>query len=221
MGFGSDGASVMVGRRAGVATLLKQSNPELIAIHCVAHRLALAVAQAGDAVPYVKVFKTLLHNLCSFYDNSPVRTAGLSAIQSILHDPSLKLKDHRWLSHEGACQTLRRTLQSVYVSLQREAAERNEHMADGLYRQMSKFNFVATLYLLCDVLPHICRCSRVFQREAIDFTELNRLVHTTLGVIQPLMQSCDPDGHLAKVGEDIDGTYITPPTQSQRDSFLN
>ena len=166
MGFGSDGASVMVGRRAGVATLLKQSNPELIAIHCVAHRLALAVAQAGDAAPYVKVFKTLLHNLYSFYDNSPVRTAGLSAIQSILHDPSLKLKqakDHRWLSHEGACQTLRRTLQSVYVSLRREAAERNEPMVDGLCRQMSKFNFVATLYLLCDVLPHICRLSRVFQ----------------------------------------------------------
>ena len=225
MGFGSDGASVMIGRRAGVATLLKQSNPELIAIYCVAHRLALAVAQAGDAVPYVKIFKTVLHNLYSFYDNSPVRTAGLSAIQSILHDPSFKqAKGHRWLSHEGACQTLRRTLQSIYVSLQREAAERNEPMADGLCRQMSKFNFVATLYLLCDVLPHICRLSRVFQREAIDLTELNRLVHTTLGVIQPLMQSSDPDGHLAKVGEDIDeqlSTYITPLTQSQRDSFLN
>ena len=97
-------------------------------------------------------------------------------------------------------------------------------MADGLYHQISRFNFVATLYLLCDVSPHICRLSHVFQREAINLTELNRLVHTALGVIQPLMQSCDPDGHLAKVGEDIDqqlSTYITPPTQSQRDSFLN
>ena len=94
-------------------------------------------------------------------------------------------------------------MQSVYVSLQREGAERNEPMTDGLYHQISRFNFVATLYLLCDVLPHICRLSRVFQREAINLTELNRLVHTTLGVIQPLMQSCDPDGHLAKVGEDI------------------
>ena len=227
MGFGSDGASVMVGRRAGVATLLKQSNPEMIAIHCVAHRLALAVAQAGDAVPYVKAFKTLLYNLYSFYENSPVRTAGLSAIQSILHDPSLKLKqakDHRWLSHEGACQTLRRTLQSVYVSLQREASERNEPMADGLYRQTSKFNFVATLYLFCDVLPHICRLSRIFQREAIDLTELSRLVRTTLEILQPLMHTCDPDGHLAKVGEHIDeqlSSYVTPPSQSQKDSFLN
>ena len=42
MGFGSDGASVMTGRRAGVGTRLYRSNPYLIAIHCVAHRLALA-----------------------------------------------------------------------------------------------------------------------------------------------------------------------------------
>ena len=60
MGFGSDGASVMVGRKAGVATMLKEENPQIVAIHCVAHRLALAVAQSGDAMPYVKRFKVLL-----------------------------------------------------------------------------------------------------------------------------------------------------------------
>ena len=140
MGFSSDGASVMVGRRAGVATLLK--NPQIVAIHCVAHPLALAVAQAGDAVPYIKRFKILLHNLFSFYENSPVRTAGLKAIQDIFDSPSLNLKqakDHRWLSHESACQTLRRTLPSVFASLQREASERGEPMADGLHRQMENY----------------------------------------------------------------------------------
>ena len=98
MGFGSDGALIMVGRRAGVATLLKEKNPQVVAIYCVAHRLALAVAQAGGAVPYIKRFKILLHNLFSFYDNRPVQTAGLKTIQEIFDSPSLKLKqakDHR------------------------------------------------------------------------------------------------------------------------------
>ena len=165
----------MVGRRAGVATLLKGKNPQIVAIHCVAHRLALAVAQAGDAVPYIKRFKVLLHNLFSFYDNSPVSTAGLRSIQRILDDPSLKLKqakDHRWLSHESACQTLRCTLPSVFASLQREASERGEPMADGLYRRMANYKCMATLFLLCDVLPHICCLSRIFQRESIDLAEL-------------------------------------------------
>ena len=55
-----------LGRRAGVATLLKRKNPQMVPIHCVAHRLALAVAQAGDAVPYIKRFKICLHNLVFF-----------------------------------------------------------------------------------------------------------------------------------------------------------
>ena len=54
MEFGSDGASVMTGKRAGLGTRLHQSNPYLIAIHCVAHRLALACSQAGEKVPYVQ-----------------------------------------------------------------------------------------------------------------------------------------------------------------------
>ena len=37
VGFGSDGASVMVGCRSGVATQLKVHNPTMIAIHCVAY----------------------------------------------------------------------------------------------------------------------------------------------------------------------------------------
>ena len=53
-GFGSDGAAVMVGRRSGVATQLKEHNPELVSLHCGAHRLALASSQAAQHVPYLK-----------------------------------------------------------------------------------------------------------------------------------------------------------------------
>ena len=50
IGFGSDGASVMVGCRSGVTTQLKSLNPAMIAVHCVAHRLALAASQAADKI---------------------------------------------------------------------------------------------------------------------------------------------------------------------------
>ena len=48
MGFGSDGASVMTGTVIGVGTRLDRSDPYLVAIHCVAHSLALAGSQAGE-----------------------------------------------------------------------------------------------------------------------------------------------------------------------------
>ena len=56
MRFGSDGASVMTGVRSGISTRLKADNPYIVNIHCVAHRLALAAAQASDKVRYLKFF---------------------------------------------------------------------------------------------------------------------------------------------------------------------
>ena len=112
----------MLGMRGGVATLLKKEVPFMIANHCIAHRLALACGQASDEVPYIKKFKAILDQLYRFYDNSPVRTAGLHSIQEILNEPNLKLcqaKDVRWLSHEKAINNLRQCLQ-VFNERQRK-----------------------------------------------------------------------------------------------------
>lgn len=88
MGFGSDGAAVMIGRLSGVATRLHQSNPYLVSVHCVAYHLALACSQAGEKVVYVQKFKKALTTLYCFLQASAVRTAGLKAIQEVLNDPS-------------------------------------------------------------------------------------------------------------------------------------
>ena len=68
--LGSDGASVMIGRRNGVSVLLKQIAPWVISNHCVAHRLALATAQAADEIPLIKKFKAISGQLYHFYSYS-------------------------------------------------------------------------------------------------------------------------------------------------------
>ena len=80
-----------------------------------------------------------------------MRTAGLKAIQEVLNDPSLKLreaKDVRWLSHDSAVQTLQRTLPAVLTALEREAAENGEPLMIGLVRVMKCYEFVACLNLM-------------------------------------------------------------------------
>ena len=52
--FGSDGAAVMIGRHGGVSTLLQQQNINLLSVHCICHRLALAASQAAAEIDYVK-----------------------------------------------------------------------------------------------------------------------------------------------------------------------
>ena len=83
-GFGSDGASAMIGNRNGVAAKLKEKVPWLVNNHCVAHRLALASSQAAVTIAYMKKFKDIVAQLFRFYDFSAVRTAGLKDIQSVL-----------------------------------------------------------------------------------------------------------------------------------------
>ena len=43
-GLGSDGANVMSGHRNGLNALKKAGNPFCVYVHCVCHRLALAVS---------------------------------------------------------------------------------------------------------------------------------------------------------------------------------
>lgn len=45
IGFGSDGAATMVGKKNGVSTRLKELNPFLTSVHCVAHRTNLAAIE--------------------------------------------------------------------------------------------------------------------------------------------------------------------------------
>lgn len=71
VGMGSDGASVMLGCKNGVAAHLKRIQPALVAVHCYAHKLELAFKDAIKKVSIdAKVSTCLLQGLYYFYHNS-------------------------------------------------------------------------------------------------------------------------------------------------------
>ena len=51
--LGSDGATVVVGARGGVAKLLKDRVPFLVSHRCITHHLALACGQSADEITYL------------------------------------------------------------------------------------------------------------------------------------------------------------------------
>lgn len=188
-GFGSDGASIMIGKRNGVAAKLKDKVPWLVNSHCVAHRLALACSQAADEVPYMKKFKAILAQLYRFYEHSSVRTAGLKDIQNVLSAPDLHLKrasDTRWLSHDLAVTAVRKSLPSVITSLKRESTERNDAQALGLLKFVCTYKFVACLYMMSDVLPILSHLSKLFQKKSLDFSLIQPLVTSTTTQLEVL-----------------------------------
>ncbi|CAG2224947.1 unnamed protein product [Mytilus edulis] len=52
--FVSDGASVMVGKKNGVAAKLKNIVPTLLSVHCICHRLALACTDTNKDIEYIR-----------------------------------------------------------------------------------------------------------------------------------------------------------------------
>ena len=70
LSFASDGASVMLGQKAGVYTLLKKQFPKFIGWHCLNHRLELSAHDAVKACVQVNHFKIFMDKLYSLYSMS-------------------------------------------------------------------------------------------------------------------------------------------------------
>ena len=168
-----------------------------------------------------------LRQLFYFYENSCVWSSGLKALQELLETPELKLKkplDTRWLSHDNACQTLKKPLSAVIASLEREAEERGEALAVGLSRVVQRHNFIATLYMMCDALPKVSRLSKIFQLSTIDMSELHKHVKTTIESLNTLSSNPESGDNFRKLDTDLESTlapYNIHHSPEATSNFLN
>jgi hypothetical protein len=67
IGFASDGASVMLGRKSGVASMIVEKYPTVIVWHCLNHRLELVVSNAIKEVTAVNHFQAFFDKLYLIY----------------------------------------------------------------------------------------------------------------------------------------------------------
>ena len=196
-GIGTDGAAVMTGKLNGAVKRIRdyqlskqigEFKVEAVGQHCAAHKLSLAACQAGDKVNEIKKYKNVIRQLYDFYENSSVRSAGLQAVQNMLQDSEqlkvLEPSSTRWLSVGNCSLRLKKILPSVIISLDREAEERSDARAAGLHRLITEYQFIATLLLMCDILPIINRLSLIFQTKDVDFSIVKTAVKTTLSTLE-------------------------------------
>jgi len=69
--FVSDGASVLLGKKNGVAKKLKDKYPRIFSWHCMNHRLELAVNDSLKDVRATNHFKCFIDSLYVLYNASP------------------------------------------------------------------------------------------------------------------------------------------------------
>jgi hypothetical protein len=81
---------------------------------------------------------------------------------------------------------------AICASLSREAEERGDALAVGLHNIVRKYNFVASLYMMCDILPTVTRLSCALQASCIDVSQLHLLVTSTTEALELLCTSKGP-----------------------------
>jgi len=103
----SDGASVMLGSRTGLAARLKEVNSRIISIHCICHRLALACVDTAKDVEYTGTVEDLLRQLWKYLENSPKRMAVYLKVQQEVKSFDLSKKSRKVITKKlkKACQT--------------------------------------------------------------------------------------------------------------------
>lgn len=167
--FGSDGASVLTGRKNGVATKLKENlNPHMISIHCMAHRLNLVTSKAAENVPYIKnEFQEAMTNLFYYLHKSAVRTANLANVQKVFDLPEMKIKkihEIRWCSFYEALKSVYLSWAPIVTFLRSEKTSK----AQEILKVMLNVKFVYCLHAMMDILPAMATLSLKMQQTDLD-----------------------------------------------------
>ena len=92
VGLGTDGASVMASDLNGVNGLLTNDNPHLVFMHCVCHRLNLAVSQACAGITDMVALQSVLAAVYTFIQLSPTRLVRFKEMAAVLEVDTLKFK---------------------------------------------------------------------------------------------------------------------------------
>ncbi|XP_071122736.1 zinc finger protein 862-like [Mytilus edulis] len=211
--FVSDGASVMVGSRSGVAAKLKEMNPLVISIHCICHRLALACTDTLQNVSYIKNVHLWLMQLWSMFQHSPKKMAAFLKVQLTLKELNLTTEESkkgaskrlkkacttRWLSFDSSVKAVNSEyeaiLQTLYALREKDAA------ALGLYKKVKQVKFIATIYILDEILPLLSIVSKTFQKGTIDFSKIGPTLEYTKEQLNKVMESESP---IVKLKHDLE-----------------
>jgi hypothetical protein len=178
VGLATDGASVMTGVKKGVATQMKEKNPAMITIHCMAHRLQLLSEKAANCVTYLVKYIAVLNTFAKALKFSPKLCRALKDAKDVNGESACKVKQvffTRWLSFQDSVQALSSCISSVMSCLEVVAMERSSEgraKLHGVLKQMATFKFIGLTYFLADIMGILGILSKSMQKENVQHSEV-------------------------------------------------
>jgi len=177
---------------------LNRDNPRVIPVHCMNHRLQLAVSKAFASVRAIDSVDELLTALWKYYHYSTIKAGSLDAIQDLMRElgdldtkQNLKVKKAvhtRWLSHENALQSIRKLYEAICMDLENAVTSgRDKALGDNagasagvLLIFMKQYDKLFYIHLLCDICSVLSRLTLVFERDDVDLSAVQPQIESTV-----------------------------------------
>jgi len=161
--FASDGASVMTGKKEGVATKLCEKIPNLFTWHCLCHRLELSVQDVIKDCTGVSCFQSLMDKLYAYYHQSPKNSMGLdkSCVEVGIEMKKIgRVLNVRWSTSSF------RTIKAIwnnYSGIYLHVSKACDAVSNGIRNKLESSSFLEELGLFYDVLSKLAMLYCILQ----------------------------------------------------------
>ncbi|MCO5588679.1 hypothetical protein L7F22_042638 [Adiantum nelumboides] len=167
IGFAYDGASCMRGVNNGVLLKLKEKVPNIIGVHCVAHREALVVSDACDKFVEFGFLDAFANRVYAWMGRSTIHHKNLDNLMKAFTSRPLEvLRIHtvRWLSRGKVMQRLVDMMPALLSDFK-------EHDA-LLYKVATTFQVQFFIHILADILFEMNVLNKKFQNDHVAILEI-------------------------------------------------
>uniref|UniRef100_A0A8C6U3T2 HAT C-terminal dimerisation domain-containing protein n=1 Tax=Neogobius melanostomus TaxID=47308 RepID=A0A8C6U3T2_9GOBI len=220
IGFATDGAAAMMGKYRGAATLLREKiNPNLTVIHCMSHKLELAVHDAVKQCTDASHFQIFIDSLYAYFSQSPKHMRELELTASNLGIQARRIGrvfDVRWLS--SSCTSVTALWESYPALVKIPSSERAK--CSGIHKKMTQWLFLEEMAFVKDALETLQALSLFLQRRDATAVTANTEVDVAVRALGAMRQV---DGTSAKrlhgeygASETFKGVNVSQPSDRDK-----
>lgn len=177
-----DGASVMSGSKSGVQTIIKQTYPQALFVHCYAHQLNLVLLHSSKQILDVKLFICNLTSFKTFFARSPLRREELRRAGFAIPSGS----DTRWNFHSRSVFSIFKNYHTLtqimnFIISNDKFDPESTNLAIGLNKTLDNPKFVLMLclfykiFVFSDHLYNVLQ-SKILSNPAICFQEVEQMI---------------------------------------------
>ncbi|XP_030964331.1 zinc finger MYM-type protein 1-like [Quercus lobata] len=207
-GQGYDGASNMRGEWNGLQALFLKDCPYAYYVHCMAHRLQLALVKASREVKDVHQFFDHLVNIINIVVgsskcNDELQHAQAEQVENMIASNEIetgrganqigtlqRAGDTRWGSYfQSICSLIKMfdaTCKVINTIFEEGANYKQRGDAEGAYQVLTSFEFILILHLMKEIMGITNVLCQDLQQQSQDLLNAMHLVSTTKSFIQKL-----------------------------------